>query len=153
MKKIVVAISLLASILPLNAGHTDNGKNLPKDHLLTIENETGHRLFIMEDKSFKRLDPQEAVVLYWKQPLKEIRERTISVYYGGNIRNEHAQHPTLKDKKSRRHFSRRSTPRKEMTMPVSTTARPIMIAQLRTNQAGTIVLSYDDKGVLKMERI
>ena len=143
MKKFVLIIALALTGMSLTAGDNKIPKELPKDHLLTIENETGHKLFIMEEKSFKKLNPQEAVVLYWKEPLPKHRERTIRIYYGGNIKEDI---PSLRKRA-------RPTRLSKEKQKISLGTEPAIIAQLRTNKPGTISISYDQNGLLKMERI
>ena len=139
----IIALSLLVlTVVPLAA---DREKaEVSKDQLLTIENETGHKLFIVEEESFKKLNPQEAVVLFWKEPLAR-RERIIQIYYGGNLKNDTPELFFVK-KKSIKRLNKKM----EKT---SFAPEPILIAQLRTNKPGTIVLCYDANGVLKMDRM
>ncbi len=140
MKKVFIYFVLILAITASISAKSIKSKNsklekLPRSHLLTVQNETDHKLFIVEDKSFKKLSPQQAVTLGWKKPLAASTPRSITIYYGGNIKEKDSQ---LNPKKKRGNNNGKE---------------PILIAQFKTNQPGTVSLHYTRSGILKMERI
>lgn len=148
-KKIPLLLSLIIAFTSGIHAKRSSLKDLPKENLLTIENQTGHRLFIIEDRSFKKLEPQQAVTLYWDEPISEISSHTIRVYYGANIKNGT---PNIRPKSQRRPKTRR-TKTKMASRKASKPSDPLMIAKIKTNQPGTLTLFYDTDGVLRLERI
>ena len=133
MKKMVL---FLASLLPFftiqTASYQKNTKSLPDSNLLTLENKTGHKIFIVEGKCFKQIEPMQAVTLGWKKPLHKYEPRAIAIYYGGTIEDTN---PPFAMKKRKHH---------------ATGSGPRYIAQLKTNKPGTVSFYYNHDGVLKM---
>lgn len=137
MKKLFSCALIILSAAPLLGTQKDSNDPLPAGHRLMIQNDTDHKLFLVENKHFKKLEPEEAVTLGWKKPLCN-KGCTLAIYYGGNI--PEAKPIITLNKGSRK---RKTRGKRE----------PSLIAQLKTNKAGIISLYYDKNGILKMDRV
>ena len=113
-------------------------ENIPQEHLLTIENDTDHQIYIREDGMSHKVGPAHKVTLCWDEPLSDVSLHTLDIYYAGNIP------PKPQNTKS----SKKSKSEKKRT----NITKPSLIAQLTVEKPGTIALYYSKNGILEIER-
>ena len=120
MKQLVLFLALGGLYL-----YSFPSKSIPTCQQIVFQNQTPHTLYLVENKNYKALQPQEGMIVGWKKSLNQ-QPRTITVYYGG---------------KGISQKTRTTKPTK-----LSPHTKPLELAIINVTKPGTISFYYNDHG-------